>query len=216
MASLRTTYGVLSLPRWKYTMCLSAALVLCCGLVLGCSSADDAKVADDPISGVVGSGEERARFGTLDTTDLNLVPFDLNTDGSADQIHYLRDGEPVRVERDLNFDGVMDTYEHYKGAVLVEVELDLDLDGTIDVVVEIVNGQVASKRYSMGFRADMVIAQWFDSEGRLQRVERDTDDNGVIDLWEHFKPGETNPFRREIDTNGDGKPDKTRRMDEDG
>ncbi len=216
MTSLRTMRTMLPLPFVGCAWTLSTVLLLCCGLVLGCSSVDDAEVADDTISGAVDVEAQRARFGTLSTAGLDVVTFDLNTDGHADQTHYLRGGELARVERDLNFDGVTDTYEHYKDAVLVQEELDLDLDGIVDVVVDIVDGQVEQKRYAMGFRADLVIAQWYSPEGQLLRVERDTNGDGVVDLWEHFKPGESRAFRRQIDTDGDGEPDKNQLMDNDG
>lgn len=47
--------------------------------------------------------------------------------------------------------------------------------------------------------------EYYDKDGKITRVETDTDFNGKIDEWVYYKNGVVE--KAEKDTNGDGKPD---------
>lgn len=202
--------------RWHARMLL-AMLLLASSVGAAACGGDDAQARDRPATGTsIGDSEDaaarlpRSRFNNLDTSGLNAIRFDINQDGRDDQVHH-RDaaGRPVRIERDLNFDGRIDAWEHYQNGALAEEEIDLDLDGKIDVVRTYQGGVAATKRYAVGFRADMVVLRRYDPQGNLVQVERDTDRDGVVDVWEHYSPGSLSPDRVEVDANRDGVPDRT-------
>jgi hypothetical protein len=46
------------------------------------------------------------------------------------------------------------------------------------------------------------------SNGKPERGELDTDEDGAIDRWEHFRP-EGTLERVDLDTNRDGRPDRS-------
>ncbi len=45
----------------------------------------------------------------------------------------------------------------------------------------------------------------YDEKGQINKVEVDTNGDGVMDEWIYYKDGK--PVKSEKDTNGDGKPD---------
>ncbi|MDX9719264.1 MAG: hypothetical protein RBU37_00850 [Myxococcota bacterium] len=177
--------------------------VLLCFFVAGCG--DDAQVKEDASQAGAEAKPDRARFGPLQGEQRS---FDLNGDGRADQLHYSVAGALTHVARDLNFDERFDLYEHFSNGQLVEIELDLDMDGAIDVVEEYANGRLEAKRYCIGFRSRMTVSRYYDADGALVRIERDSDEDGTVDTWEHYAPGASSPTRVEVDTNGDGQPDR--------
>jgi hypothetical protein len=67
--------------------------------------------------------------------------------------------------------------------------------------------QVPPKKVTMDTnydgKADRV--ELYDSDGQIERLETDTNDDGVIDEWVTFEKGR--PVKKEKDTNADGKPD---------
>lgn len=48
-------------------------------------------------------------------------------------------------------------------------------------------------------------AEYYDDKGQIMKVEDDTTGMGKINEWIYYKNGV--PFKKEKDTNGDGKPD---------
>lgn len=112
---------------------------------------------------------------------------DLDRDGRADIISEFDAAGALRMERlDGDFDGVFEWVDHYQGGRRVFAEVDTNLDGTSDVFYYYATGE--------------------DPAGVLERRERDTDFNGLVDLWERYgTDGALIVSAR--DTDGDGTPD---------
>jgi hypothetical protein len=182
------------------------------GLVAGCAG-DDATARDGDASATALQQAPRARNRNLSTSGL-AEAFDVNGDGQDDQRYYRAGGQLIRVERDINFDGRADVFEHYEGGQEVEEELDLDFDGRVDVVKMMRDGVVEKRQYAVAFQERMVLVSWYDGNGALVRIERDTNDDLRIDTWEHYNPGASRPHRIEVDYNGDERPDETIMVDE--
>lgn len=178
-------------------------MVLVGAMAVGCSSSGD--VVDDGID--VEEKPERARYGNLTTDGLTVEKADLDGTGEADQWTFLDEsGQVVRVERDMNFDGRVDLWEYYEGGELVEEEMSLDSSENIDAVVFYTDGTIRRQKMASGFDGTFAIEKFYDSEGRLQRVERDTSNDGQVDTWDYYDDGER--VRIGWDTIGDGQPDR--------
>lgn len=108
----------------------------------------------------------------------------------------------------MNFDGQIDIWQYFDDASnLLEEEMDLDYDNKIDLVAFYKDGVVARKAMSVGFGGAFSIEKFYDAEGKLLRVERDQDNDGVTDLWEYYNQ-DGKRERIGWDTNGDGTPDE--------
>ncbi len=169
---------------------------------------DDAAEKDDSMFRGSSDGEGRARFDNLSRKGLQVTGADLNQDGEEDQ-WVLKDGDSTkRVERDLNFDGAVDMWQYPDGSGgFKEEEMDLDLDGTVDVVVYYENGVLTRKEISLDFRGGFSIVKFYDANGKLLRVERDTSTppDGKADAFDYYENGRR--VRTGIDEDGDGVPD---------
>jgi hypothetical protein len=84
-------------------------------------------------------------------------------------------------EKDENHDGKPDLFYTYRDGKIVKVEVDRNFDGKID--------------------------EWdfYDREGRPERIERDENYDGRPDLWYFYENGEVK--RSEQDTDFNGQPD---------
>ena len=176
--------------------------------LIGCSD-DESNRKDDPSpTNATAAQPPRARFHNL-PDDSPSESFDVNGDGNNDQSYFRQGGDVIRVERDVNFDGRPDLFEHYERGQIVEEELDLDFDGQMDAVKFFRDGQVDHRQYAIAFKEHLVITSWYDGSGNLVRIERDTNEDNRIDTWEHYNPGQKEPYRIEIDYDGDERPDDT-------
>lgn len=186
------------------TTALQSILVLALvgALAVGCSSSGD--VVDDDLDPE--ELPERARYGNLSTSGLTVDKADLDGSGQPDQWTF-RDasGGVVRVERDMNFDGRVDLWEYYEDGKLIEEEKSLDSADKVDAVVFYDNGQIRRQKMASGFDGTFAIEKFFGSDGELQRVERDTSNDGEVDTWAYYEDGERS--RVGWDTTGDGQPD---------
>ncbi len=112
---------------------------------------------------------------------------DLDNDGKADVISEFDGTGALRIERlDGDFDGTYEWVDHYQSGRRVFAEVDSDRNGTSDIFYYYATGE--------------------DPEGVLERRERDTDGNGLIDVWERYGDDGTIVVSAR-DTDGDGKPD---------
>jgi hypothetical protein len=113
---------------------------------------------------------------------------DLNLDGQIDAIsEFDEEGELERELWDSDFDGSLDWTDHYQGGVRVMAEMDTNYDGRSDIWFYYVKGD--------------------DGRPRIDRKERDTNGDGLIDFWERFD-AEGNVTRTGRDVDGDGKMDE--------
>lgn len=113
---------------------------------------------------------------------------DLDLDGRVDVVSTFDErGDLEREEMDADFDGIVDWIDHFKDGVRVLSEADTNFDGRSDVF----------SYYAIGT----------DGRPHIDRKERDTNGDGLIDLWERFDT-EGNVIRTGRDTDGDGKMDE--------
>ncbi len=184
-----------------------AMVLLLVGMgLMGCSSSSSSVVDDE-----ADERPERARYGSLQTSGLEVEKVDLNGDDQPDQWIYRDDeGEIVRIERDLDFNGQIDMWKHYEGGELVEEEMSLDVHPSVDVVTFYREGRVVRQLMASQYDQTFPIEKIYDSEEQLLRVERDTSSNGQVDVWEYYEDGER--ARIGWDTTGDGQPDRFDRL----
>ncbi|MCB9506777.1 MAG: hypothetical protein H6698_02635 [Myxococcales bacterium] len=175
------------------------ALALPVALVMGTAACGGTQTPDTPSEESV-VRPPRVRYGTLDATSGRAERFDLNHDGQPDQ--YRGSGWAAR---DVNFDGRLDLYEYFDGPTLVEQELELDFDGQIDLVRVYANGVLTRKEfYTDGPRRPSML-KYYDTNGDVLRVERDTDNDGVMDFFGYYEGNQL--VRVGIDLDRDGSPD---------
>ncbi|HOV39372.1 MAG TPA: hypothetical protein PLG79_11655 [Spirochaetales bacterium] len=100
---------------------------------------------------------------SLDGYKTTQIDLDRNNDGKTDHILLLDEkGQKLFEELDYNFDLQMDDFCLYEKGVLVKELIDTNFDGKIDMWVYIQNGVY------------------------IERYERDTDFNGIIDKVKQF------------------------------
>jgi hypothetical protein len=149
----------------------------------------------------------RMRFGTLDSSLYTRRSADINGDGRPDQFAWFdAAGQLALIERDLDFDGRSDMYEYHQNGAVVEQELLLDFDQTIDVVVWWDGGRIMRRDMSTTFDGQFNLTRFYDAEGVLERVERDSNADGRVNVWEFYTGGELVRIGEDLD--GDGRPDR--------
>ena len=100
---------------------------------------------------------------SLDGYKTTQIDLDRNNDGKTDHILLLDEkGQKLFEELDYNFDLQMDDFCLYEKGVLVKELIDTNFDGKIDMWVYIQNGVY------------------------IERYERDTDFDGIIDKVKQF------------------------------
>lgn len=119
---------------------------------------------------------------------LVMKKIDLDMNGSFDMIqHYSDDGVLKLEEMDKDFDGLVDTRDHYQDGLRILSEMDSNNDGNADIYFHYVKTDAGTTR--------------------IDRKERDTTFDGMIDTWERFdESGKV--IRMGRDTDGDGKMDE--------
>ena len=113
---------------------------------------------------------------------------DANGDGRPDSwLRYDPSGRPTLFEKDRNFDGKVDWRDIFvwdeakKKPRISKTEVDADYSGTFDTYIT--------------YRADM----------QIERLERDTNNDGRIDVVSIYDQPNKPPLRVEIDRDGDGR-----------
>lgn len=161
--------------------------------------------------------EYNRRVSETELSDEGLVlqEVDLDGDGGADVINYLRPRADaprllVRKEMDLNRDGRVDVVSFFDDVgTLEKEEMDSDYDGQFDWTDHYKNGMRVMSEWDSDFDGKPNVFKYYarvDGKTYLDRKERDTDGDGLIDLWERFgQDGQV--IRTGRDTDGDGKMD---------
>jgi hypothetical protein len=159
--------------------------------------------------------DRRVTEKELSDEGLILQEVDLDGDGSADVINYLRPRADaprllIRKEMDLNRDGRIDVVSFFDDSgTLEKEEMDSDYDGLFDWTDHYKEGLRVMSEWDSDFDGKPNVYKYYtrvDGKVYLDRKERDTDGDGQIDLWERFgRDGQV--IRTGRDTDGDGKMD---------
>ena len=132
----------------------------------------------------------------------------------------------VRKELDVNFDQRIDIVEYYEGEPgkeqKVKEEFDLDFDGRVDETRHYKDGNLTLIELDLGFDGKTDTWSYYqltqNEEGkpvnRLVERRRDTNGDGVVDVWEYYTKGVL--VKIGTDSNGDGTPDVFVRVDQKG
>lgn len=123
------------------------------------------------------------------TGRLRRLDVDLDKDGRVDTWTYM-DGERVeRIESDTDGDGTLDRWEYYTaGNVLEKVGSSRAGDGVVDTWTYRDASGAISRRDLSTKRDGKADRMEFYVNGRLARVESDSDGDGHVDKWEAFDP----------------------------
>ena len=138
-----------------------------------------------------------------------VVEYDSNGDGRADYIAHYDERRQIRlIEVDEDLDSWVDRFEHYDAAgVLEKVGRWRQASGP--------RRRVDLPRARRAAGADRVRRRRRRQAGarrgdagrhRSSRIETDSDRDGRVDRWQSWEKGRL--VSEEIDTNGDGKPDR--------
>lgn len=115
-----------------------------------------------------GTVTHRGRDGRPDqwvtriSKDEYQLAIDTNGDGKPDLIKTVRNDRLVEVQSDRNFDGRVDLVQQYSGGVMVREIRDDDFNGRLETV------------------------RTFRPDGTLAIVERDSDQDGMIDVVDYY------------------------------
>ena len=138
--------------------------------------------------------------------------------------HYADDGSLEKVELDADGDGRYEIVETYRSGKRTERREDRDGDGVWERVFRWSPDGTAVCTEDLGKKGLRVTT--YDAQGRIRRVEVDTDRDGTPDsIWEYEdgrvvrarEPGKEwryengVPVEARIDTDGDGRPDRVER-----
>ncbi len=171
-------------------------LLVACGS--GCA-AEESRPGDELARKVRGMRDPgpSTRF---DNTGLQVQSFDLNGDGVADLWKIFSDVREniddvrntvrlVRKEVDSNFDGEVDLWFHYNmQESLHREEADTTFNGHVDMVSCFEKGRLVRREiYHPDFEYPVAVKSYRD--GRLTKIERDRNGDGITDLWEIYDHG---------------------------
>jgi hypothetical protein len=112
--------------------------------------------------------------------------YDRDFDGRMDfRVLYDTDGNASRSESDDDFDGVFESQHHLRFGDPVRSEVDTDGDGLIDLEVNFRNGVIETTRYLQPLTGRPSRVEHLHLS-RIVQVDRDTDQDGTLDLREHL------------------------------
>ena len=179
--------------------CFTSVLVLAACLLqvfvtMSCSKDNEVKTAaSEP-------DDTRLKTKALDLSNVSKEAIDINDDGKIDQTRYFvtlkNDEKQLKyVTHDINFDGIIDITEFYEDNVRVRDEIDLDYDGVCDLIISYKNGVISKKEYSVDFEGNRYGVQLFDEKGNRVQIQRDTNNDGKMDVIEYYNPGEDEPYK---------------------
>lgn len=116
------------------------------------------------------------------------VEQDRNFDSRMDlRLHYGASGELDTEERDDDFDGQFESRTWYRMDQAQRTEADTDGDRLIDSVTHYTHG-VATRMDTLEPRSGQPVRIEHLHLGRIERVERDSDLDGRLDIREHYNP----------------------------
>jgi hypothetical protein len=156
---------------------------------------------------------DRVRKTTVPTYDtktgkLTELTYDRNKNGRIDTWTEMDGNRPIRSRIDLDEDGTIDRWEYYddKGA-LTKVGFSRKQDGRVDAwAFSDAAGKVGRVEISSTADEHKIDRREFYEDGRLVRVEEDTNGDGRTDKWETYAHGDL--VTVSLDENGDGVPDR--------
>jgi antitoxin component YwqK of YwqJK toxin-antitoxin module len=166
----------------------TANLLILLFLIMGCSS----KALKQGSS--VTSGNEK------------IMSLDLNKDGKVDSIFAQRitDGNSTSTlwrKDDLNFDGKFDIEQDFDNDRIKTERIDLDFDGKFDAFNYYDEGVISKSEYSLSPSGK--IEMWvFYKDGKPLKKEVDTKHAGKPDYFEFYKDSKIDRIGKDID--GDG------------
>lgn len=160
--------------------------------------------------------ESRVTERSLPTEGMVVQEVDFDADGISEVFNYFREriDAPrllMRKELDLNRDGKIDVVSYFDElGKLEKEEMDSDYDGRFDWTDHYQEGVRVMSEYDTDYDGIPNVFKYFerseDGAVYLDRKERDSDGDGLIDVWERFsREGEV--VRTGRDTDGDGKMD---------
>ena len=155
---------------------VAIAAALICGGTVGCNSSN---AADKKIEAQY--DDKSGRLSRLD--------YDANGNGKPDTWGFMDGMQIIKLEADENEDGKVDRWEYY------------------GVSVQGSGGKPAPERIDRATRLDgRVSRREFFEQGRLARIEEDTDGDGSTDKWSTYAGGTLATLS--MDTQRRGKPDR--------
>lgn len=110
---------------------------------------------------------------------------DLNWDGQIDvRTWFNADGSIEKEEMDGDFDHTVDWVDHYQGGKRVLSEVDTDYNGAFDLFKIYEAGKVRRKERDSNGDGRVDYWEYLDENGVVQKVGRDIDGDGVMDVRE--------------------------------
>lgn len=110
---------------------------------------------------------------------------DLNWDGHVDvRTWFNPDGTIEKEEMDGDFDHVVDWVDHYQGGKRVLSEVDTDYNGAYDLFKIYEGGKVRRRERDSNGDGRIDYWEYLDEQGVVQKVGRDVDGDGVMDVRE--------------------------------
>jgi hypothetical protein len=156
---------------------ISVAAAVLCAAISACGS-----------SSQVDASRIQAQYDGK-TGRLTRLEYDANSNGKADTWAFMDGTRISRLEADENEDGKIDRWEHY--------HVGLQSQGTKPV----------PERIERATRLDgRVSRREFFEQGRLARIEEDTNGDGALDKWETYAAGVLAVLT--LDMQHRGKPDR--------
>jgi hypothetical protein len=172
-------------------------------LVSGCAFGTQAKAPDARIR-----RDTKIVHEPCDTEDPNAQWLDIDGDGRRDLTKVFEQRHEVCRAVDVNFDGKIDTwvYKNSDGSIRRR-ESDFDRDGRVDEIAVYSSGVLASKQYATNLAGRLDTWQFYE-RGVLQRSERDSNGDSIIDQWwEYPRLPASDCSLVHSDVDGDGRPD---------
>jgi hypothetical protein len=122
------------------------------------------------------------------TRELVRIDHDVNSDGRTDVRTSMANGRVVRLEGDSNGDGRPDRWEYYSAdGRLEKIGGSSQQDGREDTWAYTAGDDVRLDISTL--RDGRIDRREFYRRQRLQRTERDTNHDGLMDTWEEFDSG---------------------------
>jgi hypothetical protein len=144
------------------------------------------------------------------TGRLQLLKYDSNQNGRADTVAYMDGPRILRIEIDQNEDGTVDRWEYYDAAQkLTKVGFSRLADGKEDAwSYPAADGSSARIDISTQRDGRVTRTEYYAGDA-IVRAEEDSDEDGAIDKWETYQPGEGSRLASlTLDTQHRGRPDR--------
>jgi len=108
---------------------------------------------------------------------------DLNFDGKYDIEQYYNNGIISRENMDLDFDGIFDAHHHYDEGMISKSEYSMNSKGKIDLWLFYKAGAPVKKEVDTNKSGKADYFEFY-KDSKIDRIGRDSDGDGIIDIWE--------------------------------